>query len=66
MDEFLVSCVDRYRELVPGFKARKVATPFLPEPVAPKVAEVPLAWDTTHARDAGQVDEIGELQPIAA
>ena len=66
LEEFLVSCVDRYQELVPGFKLRKVATPFLPEPPPPVKAAIIPAWDLTLARDVAAPSDVGQLQPIAA
>ena len=62
----MASCVDLNRELVPGFKPRKVSTPFFPEFVPSKPTEMPAEWDPTLANDGDKPADVGQLQPIAA
>ena len=58
MEEFLVSCVERYHELVPGFKLRKVATPFLPDPPPAPAGPVP-TWDSALGDGSATPADVG-------
>ena len=39
MEDFLASCVDRYRQLTGVTTLRKACTPFLPEPTKPDFSD---------------------------
>ena len=58
--------MDRYCELVPGFKPRKVSTPFLPELVRFAPETTFEEWDLTLVNDENKQTSVGQLQPIAA
>ncbi len=74
MEEFLASCVDKYKALVPGARLRKVTTPFLPDapPTGPKGS--PEDWGATSPAVPEAASPVvsnistpaGILQPIAA
>ena len=49
MEDFLRSCVDRYRELTGVTTLRRAATPFLPEPTRPDFSTA--ETDTTENLD---------------
>ena len=65
VEEFLVSCVDKYRELVPGFKLRKVAAPFIPDPTPTPMAPI-TSWEAAIENTPAARCESGQPQPIAA
>ena len=55
MENFLVSCVERYKELTGVTSLRRVATPFLHEPTEPEFPELKgQDVDTTYP-EAGKV-----------
>ena len=72
MEEFLVSCVDRYRELTGMQYMRRATTPFLPEPSSPDFSDKGVTREEIEAAEraleaATHMDEVaGNLKPYAA
>ena len=72
MEEFLKSCVERYKELTGTQYMRHATTPFLPEPSAPDFSDAALGHEeVSMAEDAlrtasNDVPRDGKLKPYAA
>ena len=72
MEEFLRSCVDRYRELTGVQYMRRATTPCLPEPSAPDFSDHGVTHEEVEAAEkaletaAGMRPSSGNLEPYAA
>ena len=65
MEDFLRSCVERYRELTGVHYFRKATTPFLPEPSAPDLAKGTPNYEELAKQAEEQLRSASELKPLS-
>ena len=66
MEDFLKSCVERYKELTGTQYMRRAATPFLPEPSAPDFSDAALGHEEVSIGLNGRISGYTERRKIKA